>query len=91
LGNESSPSTSPKVTSPSKNERKNLFGGSKQDDVSGGASSKKKRSRIVDKSEESRNIVLIQTKTQELDKDDDNRDIELVLEEFDKQETMKNS
>jgi hypothetical protein len=61
LGNESK-STSPKVTSPTKLERKNLFGGNnKSDDISGTASSKRKRSRIVDKSESRNNIELIKS------------------------------
>ena len=51
LGKENnSLNTSPKVSSPKKLERKNLFGGNKGDSVSGGNSSIRKRSRIVDKS-----------------------------------------
>jgi hypothetical protein len=50
-----------KVASPSRVERKNLFGGNKGDSVSNGASSMKKRSRIVDKSGERNNIVPVKS------------------------------
>ena len=57
LGKEENSSTSPKVTSPKKLERKNLFG-NKGDGVSGGGSSIRKRSRIVDKSGDRSNAPI---------------------------------
>jgi hypothetical protein len=50
LGKEENSSTSPKVTSPKKLERKNLFGNKDGASVSNGGSSIRKRSRILDKS-----------------------------------------
>ena len=68
------------IASPQK-ERKNLFGANKRDDVSNGASSKRKRSRIVDKSATRDIIAPVKT---EIINQDDKKEIALVLEEFDK-------
>ena len=63
LGKEERPITNPIVkSSPKKLSNKNLFGENKGDNVSGGASSNRKRSRIVDisvKSGNNRNITPI--------------------------------
>ena len=63
LGKEESAIKHPTVnTTPKRLEKKNMFGGNKSDAVSGGASSYRKRSRIVDKTGEARNLAAIQSK-----------------------------
>ena len=60
LGKEESAIKIPTVnTTPKRLEKKNMFGGNKSDAVSGGASSYRKRSRIVDKTGEVRNLAAI--------------------------------
>ena len=61
LGKEESAIKHPTVnTTPKRLEKKNMFGGgNKSDAVSGGASSYRKRSRIVDRTGEARNLPAI--------------------------------